>query len=224
MSPAEVSVVIPALNEATGIVRAIQCVNDAGQIIVVDGGSTDDTTAIASSFHQVTVIQSPAGRGTQLRLGADVAKRPVLLFLHADCHLANGTLERIVAAIDAGHRWGAVTQKIADSSWCFRCLELGNNARVRFFGLPFGDQAMFVTRELYEQVGGFDNVPLMEDLMLSKRLRTQSWPVLVRGPITISARRWQRRGVVKQTLLNWKLQLLLSRGHHPDDLAERYRR
>lgn len=223
MTPADICVVIPVLNEAAGIGLAIESVDGAGQVIVVDGGSRDDTVDVVLRHSRVTLIQTAAGRGHQLAVGAERCTASIMLFLHGDCRLERGALESVAAAIAGGRDWGAMTQTIEAAGMRYRLLEAGNAWRVRWQGKPFGDQAVFVKSDLYRQLGGFEPVPLMEDVRLARRLRRESRPVLVRPGVIVSARRWQRRGVVAQTARNWLIQLLHGLGVSPERLAKMYR-
>jgi len=215
--------VIPVLNEASRIALAIESAVAAGQVIVVDGGSTDQTVEIASSYDHVLVIHSQRGRGCQMAAGANACERSVLLFLHGDCQLTANACSNIIAAINAGRLWGALRQRIDASGMRYRFLEHGNSLRVKWFGMAFGDQAMFMLADIYRESGGFESILLMEDVRLSRRLRKFSWPVLLPSQVVIDARRWHRHGVIRQTLLNWKLQLLHLLGISPDQLERRYR-
>ncbi len=239
MTPRDVSVIIPALNEGCSIARAIESVGDAGQVTVVDGGSRDATVEIASRYPLVEVIRSQAGRGIQLHCGANASQGSILLFLHADCVLAPGTLSEIAAAISNPivHRigihnrrgsatlagWGAIKQRIDSPQFAYRVLEWGNALRVRARHLPFGDQAIFVRASWYHRVGGFEPLPLMEDLRLSAKLRRLGRPLLLQGPVQVDPRRWQRRGILRQTALNVTLQGLHAAGVAPERLATWYR-
>jgi rSAM/selenodomain-associated transferase 2 len=223
--PAEIAVIIPTLNEAAGIAETIASATGAGQVIVSDGESVDGTVGIAESIAGVRVVRGRRGRGEQLARGAALAELPVLLFLHADCRLGATALEQVARHFRCGsdRGWGAMRQRIESDGWRYRLLEWGNGWRVRYRGLPFGDQAMFVLRDWYDQAGGFEPIPLMEDLRLSQRLRRRSRPALLDGPVRVDSRRWRRTGVVRQTLVNWGLQAGHAAGVSPTTLAERYR-
>lgn len=226
MTPADITVVIPALNESDAIHRTVRSAfaGGAGEVIVVDGGSRDGTAAAARD-DGARVVECSAGRGRQLAAGAAAARGEMLLFLHADNWLSPGCLQQLVASVAGDAQcWGAFRQRIDAPQFCYRWLEVGNAARVRLVGLPFGDQALFVPRALYEKVGGFPDEPLMEDVILARRLRRLRRPVLLPGPLHVSPRRWQRHGVVRQTVRNWTIQLAFRLGVSPRRLVSYYER
>lgn len=220
------SVVIPALNEAAVIRRAALSAWEAGasEVIVADGGSGDETAALAAACG-CRVTGAPCGRASQQNAGAHLATSDVLLFLHADGVLApqvGGQLDDALSRRRAV--WGAFRQRIEAPHWIYRWLETGNAQRVMWLGMPYGDQALFVRRQVFHELGGFAQVPLMEDVLLSQRLRRRSWPVLLSGPVCVSPRRWQRAGVMRQTVRNWLLVAAFSCGVSPQQLAAWYRR
>jgi len=195
------------------------------EIIVSDGGSDDDTVAQAHQLRErmrdgLIVLEGPRGRGKQLAAGAAVARGDVLVFLHADCQLHERSMEQMSES--DWPTWGGFHQSINDPRWRFRCLEFGNALRVRMTARVFGDQAIFVHRKTYDRVGGFDPVDLMEDVMISRRLRAISWPTLLPGRVRVDPRRWHRRGVIRQTFLNWHIQIAFARGASVDEVKQRY--
>ena len=221
-----VSIVLPALNEAALIADSVASALAAGprEVIVVDGGSHDDTVSLARAAG-ATVLSCPAGRATQQNAGASLATGDVLLFLHADNRLAVDGLVQIEQALtDRRIGCGAFRQVIEADGWLYRLLERGNAWRAAYRGLPYGDQGIFVRRSLFEEVGGFPRVKLMEDVLLMRRLRRKTWPVLLPGPLFVSARRWRRQGVIRQTARNWCLLAAVRLGVHPDRLAKFYER
>ena len=234
MTPRDVSVVIPAVNEQPVVAGAVQSAiaAGAGEVVVVDGGSDDETASQAQAAGAV-VIASPAGRARQQNAGAARCGGDVLLFLHADNRLASDCLDQICDVLPArsDHWGGAFVQRIsgldrsaAHRRWTYRCITRGNAWRVRWRGIAFGDQAIFVRRSVFDQVGGFPEQPLMEDLILSQRLRRIAWPLLLRGPVDVDARRWQQYGPLRQTARNTALQLLYAIGVPPARLCTHYRR
>ena len=226
-----VSVVIPTLNEEACVGLAVRSAIAAGatEVIVSDGGSGDATLAAAARAGATATVRSLPGRGVQLNAGSTFATGQFILFLHADNQLDETCLRQIAACWQHARDpaevvWGAFRQQIEDPSRRYRLLEWGNAMRVQFRRLPFGDQATFVRRSTFKQMGGFAEVPLMEDVELAARLRKISKPVLLDGPVTVSPRRWQDRGVVRQTLRNWKIQAAYALGASPERLSDWYSR
>ena len=222
MNPAEITVVIPALNEEQVIVRSVHSAFSAGatEVIVSDGGSRDDTIDRATEAGASAVVRSLPGRGVQMNSAAHLATGQFILFLHADNELPEQALRQICVHEEAA--WGAFQQQIDSRRKVYRLIEWGNDLRIRWRKVPFGDQGMFVRRSLFEELGGFAEIPLMEDVELSHRLRKVQTPVLLQGPLQISARRWEERGVLRQTLTNWMIQLSYSRGISVEQLAQKY--
>lgn len=201
------SVIIPAVNEAVNIERAVHSAWLAGadEVLVSDGGSTDGTEAICRGL-RCRWLSASRGRGPQQNAAAQEASGDFLLFLHADNWFTGPVRGQIEQARAAGAT-GAVAfrQQIDAPGWKYRLLEVGNAWRVRRLGLPYGDQAIGISRELFDRLGGFPPFPLMEDVALMRRSRTFGWPVLLAGPLGVSARRWRERGVLRQTIRNWLL-------------------
>ncbi len=220
------SVIIPALNEAANIGRAVGSAWETGaaEVLVADGGSSDETRRLAAEAG-AAVIASRPGRAVQQNAAARIAGGDVLLFLHADNWLAPPAGSEVRAVLARQQRThGAFRQRIDDRRGVYRWLERGNAARVRWCGLPYGDQAIFIRRSAFEAAGGWPEVPLMEDVLLMQTLRRQCWPLLLAGPVHVSARRWQQHGVVRQTLLNWRRLAAFSLGVSPQRLAADYGR
>jgi len=220
------SIIIPTFNEEVTIEDAIRSAlqQDPFEIIVSDGDSTDDTRLIATNMEaadpRVKVINEVRGRGRQLAAGARRATGELLLFLHCDNRL-DGEIQRQMN--DSGWPvWGGFEQRIDDHRREFRWLEFGNAARVRWFSRVFGDQGFFVDRMIYEQVGGFDEVDLMEDVMLSAKLKKIRTATLLPGPLIVNPRRWNKHGVIHQTLRNWMIQLAFALGVSPKSLRRWY--
>ena len=219
------SVVIPTLNEEANVaacVAAALALAEHVEVVVADGGSEDETVAV-SRRAGATVMTSLPGRGTQLRTGFEATTGDVVLMLHADTRLtaeAGSQLAEAIANPRVG--CGAFRQRIDADGIAYRGLEVGNALRARCLGLPYGDQAIFVRRSLLEGVGGVPDLPLMEDVALMQRLRWRAWPVLLPGPLTVSARRWRRRGVLRQTMTNWTLVAAFTVGVPAARLAKRY--
>ncbi|KAA1260024.1 Glucosyl-3-phosphoglycerate synthase [Rubripirellula obstinata] len=220
--PLDVSVIIPTLNEQDHVAAAIQSAQaaGAGETIISDGGSTDDTQATATAAGATKFVRSLPGRGTQLAGGLSVAAGEVVLFLHADNLLSVDCLNQICQLDE--FVWGAFKQQIDSHKPIYRAIELGNAARVSWRGMAFGDQAIFANRKALMSHGGVSEIPLMEDVDLSRRLRKLARPVLLDGPVQISSRRWEQTGVLRQTIRNWTLQVRYAAGATPESLADRY--
>jgi rSAM/selenodomain-associated transferase 2 len=218
-----VSVIIPTLYEAAvlaGTLRALR-LQQPGEIIVVDGGSTDATEAAASEADRF--VRAPSGRASQMNAGAAHARGDVLLFLHADCTLEDGALpaaERCLRRPQVVA--GCFTMAVAAPGMLFRWIDDCATARVRLTGLVYGDQGLFLRRRIFEGLRGFPPSRLMEDVFLSRRLRRLGRIVVARPRIFVSPRRWQRMGVLRQTLRNWGLTAMAAAGVHPDRLARLY--
>jgi rSAM/selenodomain-associated transferase 2 len=219
-----ISVIIPTLNEVSHIAAAVESawVAGAAEVIVVDGGSSDQTTTLATQ-HGARVLKNGQGRGPQQNCGAAAAAADVLLFLHADCRLSADAGQQIEDALaDEAVLGGAFRQQIDAGGVLYRALERGNATRVRWLHMPYGDQGIFMRRTAFVELGGFPHVKLMEDLLLMRAFRRIARPVLLPGPITVSARRWKRHGVIRQTLRNWLLIAAERVGVSPDRLARFY--
>lgn len=220
-----VSIIIPALNEGEGIEATLSSLADyrsqGHQVIVVDGGSSDDTVARATPLADRVVSGDP-GRAKQMNAGAGVASGEVLLFLHADTQLPSNALGLIEQAM-GNHRWGRFDVRLSGSHWMFRVIERMMNWRSCCTGIATGDQAIFIQRALFDEIGGFPEQPLMEDIEISKRLKSQHAPACLHTPLTTSSRRWEQRGILRTILLMWRLRWLYWRGVDAERLARMYR-
>jgi rSAM/selenodomain-associated transferase 2 len=221
---------MPVLNEA-GVQAAefeqclqrLQQYRDSGhELIIIDGGSDDDSFEIAQRYADRT-IQCNRGRAIQMNAGARQTDADILLFLHADTQLPVNAIEAVTRTINEGHYWGRFNVRLADGHFLFRIIERLMNLRSCITGVATGDQAVFVRRELFETVGGYPRQPLMEDIELSKRLRGLGWPACLRQKVIISSRRWRKFGIVRIVLLMWRLRLAYFLGVSAERLAEQYR-
>lgn len=225
-SKPRVSVIIPTLNEAENIQRALHRAWSLGpyEIIVADGGSEDQTVALAEPLAS-RVVQTARGRATQQNAGAAAATGEVLLFLHADNWLHQSGIDQILLALQRPEvHIGGFWQRIEANGLTYRLLERGNGYRVWRWGWAYGDQGIFVRRAFFDSLGGFPEFGLMEDLVLMQRAVKHSRPVLLRGPLHISPRRWQQHGILRQTLRNWALIAAYKMGISPNALASYYYR
>jgi rSAM/selenodomain-associated transferase 2 len=219
------TVIIPALNAAASLEQCLVAVGTARTIVVVDGGSTDATTWIAARFG-TTVITAPRGRGTQLRRGAEVAATDWMLFLHADTVL-DGEWPQVSAAhmqrSDAVMTAAVFKFALDDPSPHARRLEKLVAWRTRVLGLPYGDQGLLIHRSLYESVGGFKDMPLMEDIDIIRRIGKRRLYVLEARAIT-SAARWQKSGWLRRSARNLFCVALYFIGVPPAAIAKVYGR
>lgn len=220
----DISIIIPTLNEASYIGQTMAgLVGQPGvEVIVADGGSHDRTVALATTAG-ATVLDAPLGRGSQQNAGARAAQGRVLLFLHADTRLPEGFATQIREALARpGIVAGAFRFAIGATGWRFRLLEYGTHWRAAWFGLPYGDQALFLPTARFQAMGGFKEIALLEDLELVRRLRKMGRLALLATPALTSARRWQRLGCVRTTLMNQLILLGFFCGLSPDRLARWY--
>ncbi len=224
--PTHLCVVMPALNEANAIEATLQALAPLRQrgarVVVVDGGSQDDTRALAQA-HADAVIEGPRGRAWQMNAGAALGWGQVLLFLHADTSLPEHADAHVLQALSQGHVWGRFDVRIAGRAWMLAVVAQLMNWRSRWTGIATGDQAIFVRRETFVQVGGFAPQPLMEDIDLSQRLRAVGPPACLRQRVLTSGRRWEQRGVWRTIALMWRLRWRYWRGESAHSLAEDYR-
>lgn len=223
------SIVIPALNEAAGIeatLQALQPLRARGvELVLADGGSSDTTAAQARPWVD-SVVDAPRGRALQMNAGAAQGRADVLLFLHADTRLpplAEVLVLQATQGPGGGACWGRFDVRIEGRPWMLRVVAWLMNLRSRLSGIATGDQAIFVTRQGFEQVGGFPVQPLMEDIEISRRLKRLGPPACLRARVCTSGRRWEQRGVWRTIVLMWRLRWRYWRGESPARLAEAYR-
>lgn len=218
------SIVIPALNEADSIGSRLQQLlplrQRGAEVIVVDGGSHDATPDMASP-HSDRVIAAGRGRARQMNAGAAIARGDTLLFLHADTGLPPDA-DHLIAAALSHREWGRFDVIIAGRHPMLPVIAAMMNVRSRLTGIATGDQAIFVRSNLFESVGGFPEIPLMEDIALSRLLRQRSAPACLRARAITSGRRWERQGVWRTILLMWRLRLAYFLGADPSTLAVQY--
>ncbi len=232
---AMISVIIPTLNEAQSIAQTLANLKAAHdiEIIVADGGSRDQTVAIAASANvqnNLQVITTAPGRAQQMNQGARLAKGEVLLFLHADTQLPQRfdrlIREALASAVDPVRPFqaGAFALSVDAELPGLRWIEWWVNWRSRRLAMPYGDQAIFLRAATFRQLGGFPAQPIMEDYELMRRLKKQGLPiVIIPSPVVTSARRWQRLGVVQTTIVNQAIVLAYRLGLSPTRLAQWYR-
>lgn len=220
------SIVVPVRNEAKiirGQLERLQSLRAAGhELIVVDGGSTDGTLQMAQGLADGYLSSEP-GRSGQMNLGAAEATGDILLFLHADTELPAQAAEQVIAALAGqNRRWGWFDVQLSSSRLALTIVARMMNLRSRLTRVCTGDQALFVEKELFIEVGGFADIALMEDIAISKVLRRTGRPAHPQALATTSSRRWEQKGLVSTILLMWKLRLLYFVGVAPSRLALMY--
>lgn len=221
-----ISVIIPALNEAGCIARTLdrlQAMRRRGhEVIVVDGGSDDETMAISHPLAD-QVIRAPRGRANQMRAGAVVANGSVIWFLHADTlPVESADLLILEVLVRRSTQWGRFDILFSGDRFLLKVVALLMNFRARVTGIATGDQGIFMTRTLYEKVGGIPAIPLMEDIALCRFLRQSGCPAVIKRKLASSPRRWETHGIVRTILMMWSLRLAYFAGVDPVRLAKYY--
>ena len=231
-----VSIIVPILNEANNLPHLFTHIAGLNpspqQIILVDGGSNDDSFEWAQKFiadlnnsNQSAinwqVVQSQAGRARQMNKGASLATSDILLFLHADTELPTHAVADIQMAIKKSE-WGRFNVKLNSRQPMLWVVSHMINLRSRLTGIATGDQAIFITRKLFEQVGGYPQQALMEDVELCKQLKAKSKPACLKTKVITSARRWEQHGTCRTILLMWQLRFDYWRGVSADNIKARY--
>lgn len=245
-----VAIVVPVLNEAANMAELIGHLPQAGldeacEVVVVDGGSSDDTPEVARQLlsallvHEPSVpvalgahapaastrwqvLPGPRGRARQMNAGASHTNTDALLFLHADTRLPPNGIAQLRSALQNGAVWGRFDVQIEGQPQMLRVVAAMMNLRSRISGIATGDQAMFMTRQAYEQAGGLPDQPLMEDIAMSERLKRMGPPACLRARVRTSGRRWEQGGVWRTIFLMWRLRLAYWLGAKPEALARAY--
>ena len=223
------SIIIPVLNEAHAINQTLSRlkVPEGGggvEILVVDADPKGETIHAITQSH-VRKIIGTRGRGAQLNRGAAEASGKILLFLHADTILPGGTLKAIVRCMkDADIAGGAFDLGIESEKSVFRLIEAAVYLRTRLTHIPYGDQAIFLRRDIFHQIGGYKEIPLMEDVELMRRIKRAGGKIIIiPSKVQTSARRWEKEGIIWCTLRNWTVTALYLMGISPERLARYYR-
>lgn len=219
-----IAVIVPLLNERQrlpdliGMLRSL----DADEVAIVDGGSSDGSEDLleASSLHWCT---SASGRAVQMNSGASRTCSDILLFLHADTRIDSSHLSAVRKAMgDSAIVGGRFDVRLSGSHPALRMIEWFINFRSRLTRISTGDQCQFVRREAFEEIAGFPEQPLMEDVEFSRRLKRAGNIACLRDKVTTSSRRWERHGILRTVLLMWKIRLLYWLGVSPERLARMY--
>ncbi len=218
-----VSIIIAAHNEEKVIGQTLsELVADVCQeIIVVDGGSHDRTFEVVAEF-PVRLIKTKKNRAYQFNQGAKESCGDVLIFLHADCILEKGSIAEIEGFIEKGYVGGCLQQRIKDDKQIYRSIESSGNVRAKLFRIFYGDQAIFVRRDVFFKVGGYDEVDLFDDVMFSKKLRGAGKTAVLGKKVYTYPRRWQKQGIIRTTVINWLVSLGFIFGVSPRILKKVY--
>ena len=227
MTAPTLSIVMPVLNEAAGLAATLQALTpftELGvELVVADGGSSDETLAIAQATG-TTFVTTTRGRAAQMNAGARQTNGTILVFLHADTLLPKDADQFVVKALaGADAVWGRFDVRITGQSPLLRVIAAFMNIRSRVSGIATGDQAIFMTRAAFDALGGFPAQPLMEDIEMSKRLLKLSRPACLRAKVQTSGRRWETRGIWRTIVLMWRLRFAYWRGTAPEQLVALYK-
>lgn len=219
------SIIVPVLNEIELLPELMahlqQWQRKGCEVLLVDGGSSDRSAEVAEAIG-FTVLRAPRGRARQMNVGAASAKGSVLVFLHADTRLPADADERIYGALK-DHHWGRFDVQLSGDKWMLSVISFFMNCRSRLTGIATGDQAVFVDKATFKEIGGFPEQPLMEDVEMSKRLKQKGRPACLHTQVTTSGRRWLIHGVWPTIWLMWRLRWAYWRGESADRLANLYR-
>jgi rSAM/selenodomain-associated transferase 2 len=205
MLPEEISIIIPTFNEKGTISQCLETVVDIPgiEVIIADGGSTDRTVEIAEQHRDVKVVTSLMGRSVQMNKGAECAGGKILLFLHADCVLPREVVLNVRNVLEgSSFVGGAFKIRLLSDKLLYRIIEKGINFRSKIFKLPYGDQGLFVKRSVFEELGGFREMPNCEDLDFVCRLKKQGKIAILDERISSSIRRWEKHGILQTSLRN----------------------
>lgn len=221
-----ISIIIPVLNESAALAMqlpALQwCRQKGHELIIVDGGSTDDSV-VHCEGRVDKLIESSAGRARQMNAGSAQAVNNILLFLHIDTQLPDDADQLIIQGLDSAERcWGRFDVRLSGKQLAFRVIETLMNWRSRLTGIATGDQAIFVKRDVFVAAGGYADVPLMEDILLSKMLKKYSRPLSLEQRVVSASRRWEQHGIAKTVWLMWRLRLAFFLGADPAELHRQY--
>lgn len=220
----KISIIIPVLNEAKILDQTLsQLQSELGnyELIIVDGGSTDGSVRIAEKYGKV--VTSARGRAKQLNAGAAAAAGDILIFLHADIWLESGALAAVETALTSGYVGGGFCQKIDGKNILYRVIEIAGNIRGKYLKVFYGDSGIFLMHADFEKIGGFPEMPILEEMEFSKNLCKLGKTTLVTPHIHISARRWETKGIVRTTVNNWLITFLYFLKFSPERLAKLYR-
>lgn len=220
------SIIIPTFNEQKNIrdlLRLLQPVRDCGaELIVVDGGSTDSSCEVAEPLCD-HLIHSERGRAMQMNAGAAIANGELLWFLHADSIPSDAVFDRLQKICDSGeHIWGRFNISMSGSHFLLKIVAFMMNIRSWVTGIATGDQGIFIHRNLFEEVNGFSNISLMEDISMCSELKKIKMPFCCREKLVTSSRKWEEKGVFRTIVLMWWIRFAYAMGRNPKKLHQQY--
>ncbi len=218
-----ISIIVPTLNEEHCIEQLIDTLkiqNERIEIIVVDGGSSDRTLSLLSGKAGVMVKHAPQGRATQMNLGAQCASGDTLAFLHADTKVPKDFVQKLTTV--PAKKWAYFKVSLGRSKTIYRIIASMMNFRSRVTSVITGDMVLVICKDLYTRINGFPDIPIMEDVEISKRLRRHCKPYSLNSTVITSSRRWDNNGVYKTIFLMWRLRLQYFLGSSPEQLAKKY--
>ncbi|MBI2487013.1 MAG: TIGR04283 family arsenosugar biosynthesis glycosyltransferase [Deltaproteobacteria bacterium] len=224
-----ISIVIPTYNESRDIgitlTKLYETISPDDEVIVVDGYSEDDTKEIVISFHPVKLFTSKKGRAIQMNLGAKKARNEYILFLHADTLVDAICMSKLKNEITSnGVEWGWFSIKLNSPRLAFRIIETGANLRASLTRTPLGDHGIFVRKDIFDRVGGFPEIDLMEDIEFVKKIKLISKKgIKIKAPVYTSVRRFEKSGILKTFFTMWLLRILYYLGVSSEKLAKYYR-
>lgn len=222
-----ISIIIPAYNESTTIGmtlrQIIKCIPKEFEVIVIDGNSADNTEQIVKSFNQVRLLKCSKGRSTQMNFGAQNASNEILLFLHADTVMNSTGIQRLTEKLRSKDVvWGWFSIRLDQDKLVYRAIETLANLRARITGTPLGDHAIFVKKDIFNEVGGFPDIPLFEDLEFVKNIKRISSGTRINASVTTSVRRFQNSGILNTVIRMWMIRLFYYLGFSTRRLAAFY--
>jgi rSAM/selenodomain-associated transferase 2 len=220
----KVSIIVPTLNEAQGLRDTLTQIQQLcpHELVVSDGGSDDNTLKIAKKFTE-HVVSGPAGRALQMNAGAQIATGDIFIFLHADCRIEPASYEKMLHSLKSSEKIGGAFSLCIDSDkWSLRLITRLANLRSKFFGMAYGDQAFFVKNSTFQQMNGFAELPICEDIDFFKRLRKLGPVILLKEKSLTSPRRWIKEGIWFTTLRNILITILFELGFPPRILTKWY--
>jgi rSAM/selenodomain-associated transferase 2 len=221
----KLSIIMPFLNEIEELKHSLPALypllNNGHELILVDGGSRDGGSVFARKWATRVVMSGP-GRALQMNAGAELANHEILVFLHADTQLPLEADKCILRALEGSAQWGFFSVKMINPSWRYRILSKLMNLRSRLTHIATGDQTLFMYRSSFEKVGAYDRIALMEDIVISAKLKHLTEPAIIENPVLTSARRWEKHGFFLTILKMWFLRAAFALGMSPATLARLY--